>query len=77
MKNRLNAFTYACNFMVELFNREFSFDIMNVKTSILETGGCHEKIINRGQDTQKFRKLVNTKNADIEVRLRDWYAADN
>lgn len=31
----------------------------------------------RGQDAQKFRKLVNTKNADIEVRLRDWYVADN
>ena len=28
----------------------------------------------RGQDTQEFKKLVNTGNPDIEVRLRDWYA---
>lgn len=27
----------------------------------------------RGQDTQKFKVLVTSKNEDIEVRLRDWY----
>jgi len=28
----------------------------------------------RGQDTEAFKKLVNSKNNEIEVRLRDWYA---
>ncbi len=28
----------------------------------------------RGQDTQKFRELVNAGNKDIEVRLREWYS---
>lgn len=28
----------------------------------------------RGQDTQKFKELVNDKNKQIEVRLRDWYS---
>lgn len=28
----------------------------------------------RGQDTNAFKKLVNEKNTDIEVRLKDWYA---
>jgi len=28
----------------------------------------------RGQDIHKFKKLVDTKSDDIEVRLRDWYA---
>lgn len=28
----------------------------------------------RGQDTEAFKKLVNKKNADIEVLLRNWYA---
>ena len=27
----------------------------------------------RGQDTEAFKKLVNSKNSDIEVRLRNWY----
>jgi L-ascorbate metabolism protein UlaG (beta-lactamase superfamily) len=27
----------------------------------------------RGQDTQKFKELVTSKNENIEVRLRDWY----
>lgn len=31
----------------------------------------------RGQDTQQFKELVNAKNADIDVRLRDWYMGDN
>lgn len=28
----------------------------------------------RGQDTKKFKQLVNTGDPDIEVRLHDWYA---
>lgn len=28
----------------------------------------------RGQDVEKFKKLVNAKDKNIEVRLRDWYA---
>lgn len=27
----------------------------------------------RGQDTEKFRELVTAENAEIEVRLKDWY----
>lgn len=27
----------------------------------------------RGQDTQRFKELVNAKNNNIDVRLRDWY----
>ncbi|MDR8393205.1 MBL fold metallo-hydrolase [Aliifodinibius sp. S!AR15-10] len=30
----------------------------------------------RGQDTEKFKELVNTKNESIEVRLKDWYPGD-
>lgn len=30
----------------------------------------------RGQDTEAFKQLVNDKNSDIEVRLRDWYAGN-
>jgi L-ascorbate metabolism protein UlaG (beta-lactamase superfamily) len=30
----------------------------------------------RGQDTGEFKRLVNAKNGDIEVRLRDWYPED-
>ena len=30
----------------------------------------------RGQDTEKFKKLVMQKNGQIEVRLRDWYAGN-
>lgn len=28
----------------------------------------------RGQDTAKFKQMVNAKDPDIDVRLRDWYA---
>ncbi|WP_293628176.1 MBL fold metallo-hydrolase [Salinisphaera sp.] len=28
----------------------------------------------RGQDTERFRELVNQREPEIEVRLRDWYA---
>ena len=27
----------------------------------------------RGQDTEEFKRLVNNKNEEIEVRLKDWY----
>lgn len=30
----------------------------------------------RGQDTQKFKELVNAKNKNIDVRLKNWYPGD-
>ena len=59
-------------------NLPYTMDIKEAAESVL---AFKPKIVYpyhyRGQnglsDTETFKKMVNDKNKDIEVRLRDWY----
>jgi len=62
-------------------NLPYTMDINQAASAVLE---FQPKIVYpfhyRGQDgfsdTEAFKKLVNTKNKNIEVRLRNWYPSN-
>ncbi len=55
-------------------NLPYTMDINEAASAVLD---FKPKIVYpyhyRGQDTEAFKKLVNTANKEIEVRLRNWY----
>ncbi len=55
-------------------NLPYTMDINQAASAVLEfKPGIVYPFHYRGQDTEAFKALVNEKNKEIEVRLKDWY----
>ncbi len=58
-------------------NLPYTMDVKQAASAVLDfTPGIVYPFHYRGQDTEKFKKLVNDGNSEIEVRLKDWYAGN-